>query len=246
MSDLIAIAQSTFGRASRMKAPYFILIGCVLIVGAMGLYGVLSAGRAKEMMFDAALCLSLIVGMLTAMSSVFEIPRELKEQTAQLILTKPLGRTHFIVGKFLGVSMLCVYNVAIVCIGSALAIYMKYNSVDPNLYIGCALIAAEAVLLTAVGVMLSLLLRDAVAAVVLFLLFVIGHALQVLPVAFGSVFAVVGYILPNLCHTDFSVLLGNGVAVPREVFLWAICYTVTYSIAVLGIAVAVFQRRDVA
>lgn len=249
MSDLIAIAQNTFGRMVRIKALYVILGACVVNVWAMGLYGDLSVGQDQAMMFDAGLAFCLIVGMLTAMSGVFEVPRELREQTAQLILAKPLGRTQFLAGKFLGISMLCVYNVFIVGIGSAFVMSFSYNVVPASFWSGCLLIVGEAIILTSVGLLLSLFMRESLAAAVLFIVFAAGHAIHILPLVFsggsGKFFSVVTYVLPALHRTDFKTLLGNGVVLPKSVMVPALAYALTYSVAVTAAAVAVFQRKDI-
>ncbi len=249
MADVFAIAKNTFGRLARVKAMYVILGACIVNVWAMGLYGALSVGRDQTMMFDAGLAFCLIVGVLTAMSSVFEIPRELRERTAQLILAKPLGRTQFLAGKFLGISMLCVLNIGIVGIGSAMVINMSYNSVPTPFLVGCLLITGEAIMLTAVGVFLSLFMKETVAAVVVFIVFAAGHAIHMFPLVFsggvGKAVSIVTYVLPNFNNTDFKTLLGNGVTLPRDLVVSALGYAAAYATAVTAASVAVFQRQDV-
>jgi ABC-type transport system involved in multi-copper enzyme maturation permease subunit len=250
MRDLIAIAQNTFGRATRQKSLYFLLLSCVVIVGAMGMYGILSIGRQNIMMLDAALAFSLIVGLLTAMSASFEIPRELKEQTAQLILSKPLGRAQFVIGKFLGVSLLCLFNVAFVCIGSALVIYLQSRHVPAALYSGCLLIAGEAVILTAVGIFLSLFMNDVLAMVGVFVIFALGHAVHMLPRVLASgaahqVAVAISNLLPNFYHLDFKSLIGSGMPVGYAIVVPGVLYALSYAVALTSVAVAVFQHQDI-
>ncbi|GAG48408.1 unnamed protein product, partial [marine sediment metagenome] len=155
----------------------------------------------------------------------------------------------FLVGKFLGISALCIFNIAIVCIGSALAMNSNYGAVPVTFYSGCALIAGEAVMLTAVGIFLSLLMSEALAAVGLFVVFAVGHAVYMLPIVssggMAKLFTIVSYVIPNFNHTDFKTLLGNGIELPRQLLLAALGYAAAYAAAVTGASVAVFQRQDV-
>jgi len=205
----------------------------------------------RRMMLDAALGITLIVALVTAMSACFEIPRELREQTAQLMLAKPLGRTQFLIGKFLGICMLAVFNIAIVGIGSALVIRLRFSGVPPSYYSGCVLAVGEAVLLAAVGILLSLWMRDALAVVVLFVVFALGHSLYLVPLAFPTglshkIAAFTATALPNLHHLDFKSIIAGKIEIGRSAILPALTYAVTYAVAVLAAAVAVFQRRDIA
>jgi len=250
MTDLIAIAQNTWGRLARQKSLYVILLCCVFIVAAMSLYGTLSAGRDQIMMLDAALAISLLVGMSTAVSAAFELPRELKEQTAQLILSKPLGRLQFVVGKSLGISALCIFNVAFICLGSAIAMHIQYGEVPLGLYSGCALIAMESVVLVGVAVLLSLLTSDVIAAVGTFVVFALGHAIYMLPRMFESGFShtlavAISSVLPNFHHFDFQALIGSGVILRSAVLMPALGYAIAYAVALLALSVAIFERRDI-
>jgi Cu-processing system permease protein len=255
MSDILAIAHNTFKRTARMKALYIILVICCLDVAAMGLYKDLSMGREKTMMFDAALAISLLVGAITAVGGAFELQRELNEQTAQLVLTKPLGRSHFVIGKFLGVAGLCIFNVAFICAGSALAIKLRYGEVDPGLYIGCAHAAGEAVMLASVAMLFSLLMRDALAAFAVFLVFLVGHGIAVLPLLFDGESGLhqamrqvsngLLTILPNFRNLNFRSELAQGLDVGREILGYGVAYAVTYAVGVLGVAAAIFERQDI-
>ncbi len=250
MRDLIAIAQNTFGRIARQKAVYFVLMSSVVIVGAMGLYGTLSAGRAQIMMLDGALAMCLIVGLVTAMAAALEIPRELKEQTAHLILSKPVGRAQVVIGKLRGISGLCIMNVALVAVASALVIHSNYGTVAPGYFAACALVAAEAVVLAAAGILLSLFMNDVLALVGVFVVFAVGHAVHVLPRVMaeggGHKLAVaVSNVLPNFQHLDFKGLVGNGVAIGGAVLVPGLLYALCYATALTAVAVAVFQSRDI-
>lgn len=114
MRQLSAIFRSTFWEAIRQ--PIFglllmavaVLILCVPLTGvhiytlSIGTYAELAAQRSIA---EMGLSTVLIAGMLLAVAiSSGLITREIDEKTAAMILSKNVGRTTFIIGKFLGVA----------------------------------------------------------------------------------------------------------------------------------------------
>lgn len=244
MNDIMTIAQSTFYRVARMKALYLILLICVLDVAAMSAYKELSLGMEEQLMIDCALALALVAGLVSAMIAAFEVPRELREKTAQFILSKPMGRSAFIWGKFLGVSALCVFNIAFVAVGSLVAYQMVFGEVAWGLAYGAILVAVEAVVLTGVGLFLSIFLADTMAAIGVFAVFVIGHAL---PVLVRSVPAaeLVTYVLPNFHHLDIKTEVSHGLEVATSFVGMGVLYGLAYALAITALAVILFNRKDI-
>jgi ABC-type Na+ efflux pump permease subunit len=78
-------------------------------------------------MVDVSLTLNTVAAILIAVSITFEIPRELRDGVASTLLTKPLGRTQYIVGKFIGISI-----AGIVVTGLVAAILIPINL--PTMY----------------------------------------------------------------------------------------------------------------
>jgi len=249
MDDIITIAQSTFQRVARMKALYVILAICVLDVAAMSAYKDLSLGMEKELMFDCALALSLIVGLITSMVAAFEVPRELREKTAQFILSKPMGRSAFLWGKFFGIASLAVFNIAIVLVGSLMAYRLSFGETPWEMAQGGALIAAEAVALTGIGILLSVFLSDTMAAIGQFAFFAIGHCLHMLPQA-----KVLGYVFPNFHHLDIKTELshlavretaGAEIEISNAFIGLGVGYGIAYALFTTGLATVIFSRKDV-
>jgi len=243
----VTIAQSTFYRIARMKSLYVILMICVLDVAAMAAYRELSLGMQDELMIDCALALALVVGLITSMVSAFEIPRELRERTAQFILSKPMGRSAFVWGKFLGVAALAVFNVAFVIVGSLMAYRLSFGTTPWGMAMGGALIAAEAVVLTGLGLLLSVFLSDSLAAVVLFVVFVVGHFVHVLPNKMpGGLAETLTWVLPNFYNLDVKTEISHGVEIAPMFAGMGVLYGVAYGVAAAALAIILFSRKDIA
>jgi ABC-type transport system involved in multi-copper enzyme maturation permease subunit len=247
MNDVITIAQSTFYRIARMKSLYLILVICILDVAAMANYGVLSMGIEKQLSVDCALALMLVVGLVTAMSAAFEIPRELREKTAQYILSKPGGRGAFVWGKFFGVGMLAIFNIAILAAGSLLVYNLAYQEAPPwDMVDAAILVAGEAVMLTSAGVLLSIVLSDTLAAIGVFAVFTVGHSAPILTRQISNALGdALYYLLPNFYHLDMKMVVSHGVEIPPTFTALGVVYALAYAAAINAVAVIVFSRKDV-
>jgi Cu-processing system permease protein len=246
VSDIITVAQGTFERYARLKALYLMLVICVLDVAVMGLYDELTLGLAKQLMIDCAGAILTVVALLTAMVTAFDIPRELREKTAQFILTKPMGRTAFIWGKFFGIGGLAIFNIALVTIGALFVIHTRYDEFNTELIRSAVLIMGEALILVGAGLVLSLVLSDTVAALGMFGIFFLGHTLFMLPRVWGSKIAyLLYYIFPSFYNLDIKTEVSSGIDVPSEFFIRGIVYAIVYALALVGLSTLLFSRKDI-
>ena len=127
MNEIFAIAGSTWRNVLRLKVVYF-LVFCVWVLVACALnYDVLSLGLEKELLIDASLMLNTITAVLIVLSLTFEIPKELKDGVASSMLSKPLGRTHYLIGKMLGNMVIGFVLCALVAAGSFLIFRVSFN-----------------------------------------------------------------------------------------------------------------------
>ncbi|MHC4870829.1 MAG: ABC transporter permease subunit [Planctomycetota bacterium] len=246
MSDIMTVAQGTFERFARIKSLYLILLICIMDVAAMGLYNELTLGLDKELMVDCALAIITVVGLLSAMVVAFDVPRELREKTAQFILTKPTGRTSFVWGKFLGVSALAVFNIAIVTVGALFVIHAKYGEFNSSLVYAALLVAGEALVLVGAGLVFSMFLADSISAIGVFVVFFLGHSLFMLPRYWISkVASLIYYVFPSFYNLDIKTEVGAGIAVPSDFVIRGIIYAVCYALALVGLSTIIFSRKDI-
>lgn len=180
------------------------------------------------------------------MVAAFEIPRELREKTAQFILSKPMGRSAFVWGKFFGVGALCLFNVAFIGVGSLLAYRMSFGETPWPLAGGFVLVAGEALVLTGIGLLLSIFLTDTLAAIGMFACFVIGHSLYMLPRGMDNGAArALTHIFPNFYNLDIKTELSHGIEISSNFVGMGFLYAVLYALFVTGLAIVVFSRKDI-
>jgi ABC-type transport system involved in multi-copper enzyme maturation permease subunit len=97
------VASATFFEARRRRFTNVILIFAVILIGLSSFFASLSPSAELNMFLDVGLGAIRLCGMLIAvfMGSRL-IADELDKKTADVILAKPVRRSDFVIGKFLG------------------------------------------------------------------------------------------------------------------------------------------------
>ncbi|CAN5513042.1 hypothetical protein BH11ARM1_BH11ARM1_13160 [soil metagenome] len=103
MRPIIAIASTTVGEAVRRKVLLIILlIGVLFLVVAPGL-GVLSARSETTVLRGMMLgIIQLTSAVIAVVLTVYMIPNEIERRTIYTILSKPVQRWQFLLGKYFG------------------------------------------------------------------------------------------------------------------------------------------------
>src|SRR4029450_6500138 len=109
-----AIALNTAREAIRNKLLYSILLFAVLVVAVAALFGSVSIGDSMKFVKDFSLMSVSLFGVAIAvMLGVSMLNKEIGRKTIYNILSKPVARWEFIVGKFLGLLATLVLVVAL-------------------------------------------------------------------------------------------------------------------------------------
>jgi ABC-type transport system involved in multi-copper enzyme maturation permease subunit len=212
----------------------------------------------------------LLLALLTSSSTVAD---EIEGKTAITLLSKPINRRQFIVGKFLGIELgvLALY----VLLGTLFALGVWYKIgydlresaagvAEPaqrwgqvkQVLPGLALGFFEVTVLTAVSVAISTRLPMLVNLVVCIAIFFLGHLSPVLVEATsqGQVNELVAFMarlfawaLPSLEFFNAGPSISTGAVIPWVGYVVpALGYCVLYSGAALLLAFLLFEDRDLA
>ncbi len=114
MAKTVAIALNTFKEAVRNKVLYFLLIFALLIMGFSGVISDLSIASPEKLIKDMGLAAIDFIGFLIAIFvGVYLVYNEIDKRTIYTIVSKPINRPQFILGKFFGLLFTIAVNVAI-------------------------------------------------------------------------------------------------------------------------------------
>ncbi len=253
------------------------LFQIVAVVGAVALLVVIyipgnTFGEDVKMLKSSDVTLIKILAVIVALWAASEsVSGEIEGRTAMTVLSKPIGRRQFLIGKFVGI----VLPVALLflILGSVFLLTVSYKVVydaresaklEPN-WIECyqAMITSvpvlvlaffEAVVLSALSVALLTRLLALAGLIVCCSVYVLGHLVPMLvvsnasdPYGFinftGQLFAAV---LPVLDHFESEAAVATDTAIPLVYLAWAGAYCLLYSTVAMLVGLTLFEDRDLA
>src|SRR5262250_3233226 len=129
---VLAIARNTFREAVRDRVLYNLVLFVMLLTGAAIFIGELSGGQERKIIVDLGLSAMLLFGVFIAIFvGVGLVYKEIERRTIYAIFSKPVGRGEFLVGKYLGLCLTLLINVAVMGFGVSLALIYIRRGWDP-------------------------------------------------------------------------------------------------------------------
>ncbi len=214
------------------------------------------------------MALTLVVAAWTASVGVSE---EIEGRTALTVLSKPIGRIQFLLGKFLGVvqSVALMYlflGAVFLLTVSGKVVYDVREAVLPDaswtdcyaeiagIVPGLTLAFFETVVLTSISVAISTRLSMLPNLLICFSIYALGNLAPMLVQAkvndpygivhfVGQLFATV---LPVLENFNVQAPISAGREVPLAYLGWALLYCIMYSTVAMLVALVLFEDRDLA
>lgn len=251
---ILAIAKNAFREAVRDRILYNLILFVLLITAAAIFLGELTAGQEARVIVNLGLSAVLIFGAFIAVFvGVSLVWKEIEKRTVYSILSKPVGRGEFIIGKYLGLCLTLLVNLAVMGIGVTLALlYVNGLAYVPPVWIAILLTFLELSILTAVAIMFSSFSTPALSALLTFFVFVIGHfssSLRDLAQVTGSrsaklLFDAIYYLLPNFSHFSFITETANEMTPTPGMLAGAVAYAVVYNCILLAVTIVIFNRRN--
>ena len=251
-----AIALNAFRESVRDRVLYNLILFVLILVAASVFVSDLSLDMESQ--FTAALGLSamLIFGALIAtFIGVALVYKEIDKRTIYSLLSKPVHRHEFIVGKYAGLCLTLLANTAVMVLGTELALWYvngKFVSLHIAVLAASYLVYLELALLVAVALMFSSFTTPLLATLFSFAAYVIGHfSRDLLEMAALSnsmitraVLTGLYYVLPNLSNFGFITEASHGRIVPLRMAISATVYAIVYIGILLSAAVLIFQKRN--
>lgn len=265
MRAIMLVAGAAFRESVRDRVPYGMVVFAVILIAASYLISQLTAGQDMKIIKDLGLAALSIFGLLIAVFlGIGLVSKEVERKSIFALLAKPVTRTQFILGKYVGLVATLAINLGVMTVAFfAVLAYMDYSAgpeklawpapaLDPRLLIAVALILAEVSLVTAIALFFSTFSSPLLSALLTLGLWTAGHFSADLR-NFGTVIdsaPVIGvaralyYLLPNLSPFDLKAEIVHGLPVGARHVGYTLAYAALYSGVLLTAAMAIFKRRD--
>lgn len=272
MNNIVHLAINTFREAVRDRVLYVIFFFGVAMVGVSKAIGWVSVGQQEQVVKHFSLAVISFFGALIAVFvGTAMIYKETDKRTIYTILSKPVHRYEFVLGKFAGLS--AVLGLVVALMGGLVCAFVAGGiggTVDLIFVQAILMIYLELVVVTSVAIMFSTVASPILSAIFTFSAYLVGQVtpslLQIVafrPVEEESRTAVDGlalflsdshgwlaplskvlyWMLPNLTHFSLRNRVVYGPALQDGELGYGLLYALFYSAAMMAVAVMCFQRR---
>jgi len=250
---IITIAVNTFKEAVRNKILYSLLIFALLMIGSSVFVSSLSVGDQTKIIIDMGLAMISIFGTLISIFvGIGLVYQELEKRTIYTIIAKPIKRSQFLIGKYFGLILTLLVEIAVMAGGFLLLLFFFLNSFDANILKAIYLIFLELMLITSVALLFSSFSTPILSGIFTISFFVIGHLtydLKVL-VAESKMNSLryftnfLYYAFPNLENFNIKGRVVHHLPVGWDYMIFTTFYGLFYLALLLSLSIIIFQGRD--
>jgi ABC-type transport system involved in multi-copper enzyme maturation permease subunit len=253
MQSVLVVAGNTFRETVRDKILYNLVFFALLLIGASVLLGTLTIGEQSKIVNDIGLAAINLVGVIIAVFvGIGLVTKEIERRTIYTILARPLTRTQFIIGKYLGLTFIVVANIALMFAMFLATVWLSGNVIYGSLFQAVELILVETLLVMAIAMFFSTFSSSTLSATMTIGFYIIGHLTSDLKAIaekshsqmIEAFMTGLYYLCPNLELLNIKGQAGSGVLMEMGYQVAATAYGLLYAGLLLTGACFIFQQRD--
>lgn len=260
MSKIGAIAANTFREAIRNKILYALLFFAVLLILGSIVIARLSLHEEVRVVQDLGLtAMSLFSVIIAVFIGVNLVYKELEKKTIYVLISKPLSRHQFLLGKYLGIMWTMAVLISVMATVLCAMIASMGGVMRLVLFKAIWLCYVEIMVLSAVALFFSSFSSPFVSGLLTLMIFVLGRStvevrellLKMGDTIMGKAISAFIAVTPHLhlFNIGSAVAGGKNVAihtnfVSTTYLLTTTAYGFFYSLLALGFAMLVFRRKD--
>lgn len=255
MKSIWVIAANTFREVIRDRILYGIIVFALMLIGvSIALGGLSFAEQARISANFGFTGIQIGASILAIFVGSTLVSKEIDKQTILTLLARPISRTQFVFGKFLGLTLTSfTILIGLACVLAAVVSFLE-------LEIGMPFVVALFGIFLEVLVLISLTLffgsfsRPMMTVIFASCLFLIGHWVSSLDglmklnknqdESFKTLVSIVTNIVPDLENFNWrSAPIYNDV-IPMQTIASSTAYALGWSIVLLTATSLIFRRRD--
>lgn len=253
----LAIAQQTVREAMRRRVMWLFLVSAVFIIALGPIFSSFSPRDAPTWLRSLGLAIILLAGLfITIVTCIYLIPVEIERRTIYTVLSKPVQRYEFVLGKFLGGFATVFINIAAMgAVFLMMIFFQEQRHLPEEMVKGVLMTFFQMMLLAALSIFFSTFTTPVVNFFLSIGIFLVGNLSSVIesmatnrnPLVRG-VGNLVHYLIPNFGNFNIqNALIHPTIQISNQnTFLMQnVVYALIYSAVLLILAVLIFDRREV-
>ena len=253
LSRIYALANNTFREAIRNKLLYTLLGFSVVMISSGVVLATLSYVEVHEILQDMGLA---AIRFFSAGIAIFVgiglIHNEVDRRTIFTILSKPVSRNEFLVGKWAGLTFTVWLLLALMAGAFAMVSLLAGAPLGLDHFVAIALIGLELMVVVAIATFFSSFTTPMLAALFSIGLWMIGNLSRDLHALgqqsdVGSVTAMANFVfvlMPDFEVFNKTLEAVHGLPIDSGEIGLAFVYAVGYTVCTLILGAMIFSRRD--
>ena len=255
MNRIRAIAFNTFRETVRDRVLYNLVFFALLLVATAPLMAQISIGVQRVLLINLSLTAISIFGIVISIFvGISLVSKEIEKRTLYPVLSRPVGRGEFIVGKYFGLAGTLLVNTLAMAAGFYLELLLMARSstrADANTLIGIYFLFLQFLIVIALALLFSSFSSPLLSALFALSMFVVGTFAEDLR-TFASMSQgaqkwlaqITSYLVPNLASLNVITRVAHDQLIPAALVGYNTLYTLLYATATVSGALLIFSRRN--
>lgn len=253
MKAIYFVAINTFKEIARDKTFFILFIFAIIFMGFAMVLGQLTTMEQYRLTVDFGLAgVQLTVVALSIFSGSTLVFRELEKKTILYLLAKPISRSQFLLGKFIGLFL--IISVMIIALMLMLLGLFQFIGWEANdiFFKSIYGIVLESMLLLSITMWLGVSIRPTLVVAISISIFLIGHWLNGFKLlvkdgtsqALKAFSEIIFHVLPNLENFNWRNHVIDNKAVDFAELMNASIYAFCWCLILISVAYFFFRRKD--
>lgn len=253
LSNCLVVAKYSFLELIKSKMLLYVAILGLCALGLILLAKELTYQTTTKVALDVGLgMLGLSCNIIALFLGASLVSKEIESRTIYMIISRPISRSWFLVGKFLGLSSYLLVNVLILSILTLSAYFFAGGDSQPLIYWNLLFVYVESLLLLTIVLCFSLITNVHLTVLFSLVFLGVGHAIpEALSARFVQIYPELETFLKT-AHLVFPAFyklnIKDFVLYQHDLapsYLWGnLAYGILYMIGLVFISSWIFERKN--
>lgn len=249
------IAKYTFAENLKNRNFIILFIFIFVVFGSAVLFSILAPMQMIRVILDIGVA---AIEMFTFLSCSFIavriILKEMEEKTVYLILSRPVSRATYILGRYCGILGIMATYIIIMSVSLSLVLLAR-GWIWDNYIIGIAIsIFLKIFIVSSFSILLSLISTSATSSFIsIFFLWILGHFSEELKyisnllkeegIIITPIINFFYYLIPNFSKLNYKDVFHFKDTFSMD-FIWTTGYAIFYSAIILTFSILIFNKKE--
>lgn len=255
MKKLFTISYYTVIESIRNKIFCVILLFALLIMASSIIFSQISGEVPGRIIINVGIgAIELFALLIAIFGAVRLVIQEIENKSIHVVLSKPLKRSIYLLGKYIGIAGVILLNILIMFGGLLMLVFIKGGEFAFGpLILAIVFIFFKMLIVISIGLFFSLVTTSSISSIsVTFLIWILGHIANDIKFLSDkmttplSKFLMKGvyYIVPNFQYFNFKDYLESASFLSGTNIFLILIYGVGYYTILICFSVLLFSRRE--